>query len=362
MQSGMRYCRWGWAFWLVMGAAAAAQDLPRVVFNNMYFPAGATPYSADTHAEADFLRAFGEMHYSLALAREVNQRAYEHFIRNQYLRVDTKYKLRLLHLYYRQILDPPGDVRENAYQESLQARQRQRYQAVVEGSITNDLNWMLREIFRHASEPSAMTAGSGRLTPQQLEHVWFTNQGGSRGGASLAMQAHTGELRSLRWPYLLAGEEFAAAKEEYEAQRDLVLVALREGRLEHADEEGLRNALAALINQFDARYHGEALTAEIGQDYVDAKAFLRERQREMRALLSNADRTALTGGYAFNGTTVGELVEHMYQHGLEFGPPERKDRGTYQYLYFELLKLYEAQLGSQPIPQPRMLSKPAPPE
>lgn len=353
---------WSWLGLLVAACHAQAQDGPRVVFGHMYFPAGATPYSADTHAEADFLRAFGEMHYSLALAREANQQAYEHFIRNQYLRVDTRYRMRLLHLYYRQILNPPGDVRENANQESLQARQRQRYQAVLEGSITHDLNWMLREIFRHsAAAPEMMSAGSGPLTPEQLEQIWFTNQGGSRGGATLVMQAGTGELRPLRWPFLLATDEFAQARAEYEAQRDLVLVALREGKLEHVHEQGLRAALDALTTQFDARYHGKALTADISQDYADAKAFLRARQRELRALFTLEDRTVLVGGYAFRGQTVGELVEHMYQRGLEFYAPRRGDRGTYQYLYFELLRLYEAQLGTQPIPQPRQLSEPTPP-
>ncbi len=356
----------GWTAWLavvVATASAQAQDGPRVVFSHIYIPAGATPYSADALAEADFLRAFGEMHYSLALAREANQRAYEHFVRNQYLHVDTKYRMRLLRLYYRQILDPPGDVRENAYQESLQARQRQRYQAVLEGGITNDLNWMLREIFRRSSAPTAMvTAGSGPLSTQQLEHIWFTSHGGSRGGYGVALQAGTGELRALHWPYLLAGEEFAAARKEYEAQRDLVLVALREGKLEHAQEAGLRAALEGLTSQFDARYHGDALTGAVAQDYAEAKAFLRARQREVRALTSAEDRAALQGVYAFAGKTVGELVEHMYRHGLEFYSPQRADRGVYQYLYFELLKLYEAQLGNQPIPQPRLLSQPGPPE
>lgn len=95
-----------------------------MVFNHIYLPAGATPYSADTHAEADLLRTFGEMHYLLALAHGASPRAYAYFVRHEYLCVDTKYRMRLLHRYYRQVLDPPGDVRENAYQERLQARQR----------------------------------------------------------------------------------------------------------------------------------------------------------------------------------------------------------------------------------------------
>ena len=71
MKNLLRCCALGGAACLAVASAsrAEAQDGPRVVFSNLYIPAGATPYSADTHAEADFLRAFGEMHFSLALAR-----------------------------------------------------------------------------------------------------------------------------------------------------------------------------------------------------------------------------------------------------------------------------------------------------
>lgn len=82
------------------------------------------------------------------------------------------------------------------------------------------------------------------------------------------------------------------------------------------------------MNQFEARCHGDALPVAIAQHYAEVKAFLRARPCELRALTLAEECADLHGGYAFAGTTVGELVDHIYWHGLEFYSSHRADLGS----------------------------------
>ena len=48
----------------------------------------------------------------------------------------------------------------------------------------------------------------------------------------------------------------------------------------------------------------------------------------------------MSGGLRFQGDSVVGLVEHMYQNGLEFAPPEPGGEGTYKTLFQNLRSLY----------------------
>jgi hypothetical protein len=71
-------------------------------------------------------------------------------------------------------------------------------------------------------------------------------------------------------------------------------------------------------------------------DYMDGKKFLRELDKSYR-VLNDPNVANYFGKWAPRGRTVGELVQHITDNGLQFAPASPGDEPYYMALYQSFL-------------------------
>ena len=73
-------------------------------------------------------------------------------------------------------------------------------------------------------------------------------------------------------------------------------------------------------------------------DYLSGKRFIKSQAAAMIFVHRTGRGEVLIGGEIFDGQTLGELLNFMVHHGLQFGRPETGGRSSYESL-FQILRL-----------------------
>lgn len=244
---------------------------------------------------------------------------------------------------------------ERAEHQQRQAERRvvDNTQLVVDGDLTAELNWLLREL---ASVPEMYELSpyndSLADSPQDLKlvagdahHLRLTD-GGRKNGALLAFRAdaaEAGDPAETRWPRALRGEQFDAARDEFEAAWDDCVGLLRQGeRIDRDHEQRLMQATDRLCDVLNEVYPRErrAETSAGFVNYAAGKRFLQSLAAAVYRLIETNDSRLFDGSYRFEGDSVVDLVRHLCKFGLEFAPPEPGDEGTYKKVFFGMRGLY----------------------
>jgi hypothetical protein len=196
--------------------------------------------------------------------------------------------------------------RERAKKEEVEhARDHLPLAELLSGSI---LNTLLDDLKKYNYDSPA---GSVEIPPDCLTHINVTTHG----------DGHTGLLkaRRLAWPILLQHEQF---KEDREGIEDLLKQAREHARQEKAVGEvlfKLRDRVAGLEGQVTQLVREKR---HLPRHHIEADRFLKELTATLN-MLEDAKEAKYLLGASLKGKTVHELVKHMSDEGLRFGPALR---------------------------------------
>ncbi len=322
------------------------RDRGNFIFLPSYYGGGATPLSTVIQAQAAYIEAAGDYLESAAIARRHNAAAAEHEMRNALLWVDTYFEMREKNRAWRLKEDPNFLMNEAKRQEVMKDRIDKYFQNVLKGDVTEELNWLLRELsgpaIAYQYMPGDKTLADSnldvKLGPRDLHLIRLADS--SRG---LTFASDEGEVLRTNWPRALRGPEFDEVRAYFEKTRDEVLKELKDkGKLSWESEERLMEAVDRVARAFIA-VNPREVRLESGGAYVEymaGKRFVQALAAGVYRAINTEDRWMLDGSLKFTGDSVVDLLHHMYQNGLEFAPPQTGAEGTYRKLFLAMRGLY----------------------
>lgn len=313
---------------------------------------GATPESTVIFAQASYIAAVGDYLESAAIARRHNALAAEHEMRNAVTWVSTYFERRELNRAYRLKEHPPYLEREEHRQAQYKRRIDKNLQLSADGNVTDELNWMLRELagmsmaYQLMPGPQSLVGSpvDEVLQPGDVHHVRLTD-GGHVGGQALVFRADAADPTSTRWPRALRTPEFDVPRRDFEEARKAAAIEISTtGALSNEKEERLMATVDALSAVFNSVYPARENASSPARYliYQGGKRYLQSLAGGVLRLLETNDARVFDGSYKFMGDSVVELVHHLCRYGLEFAPPEAGDEGTYKKLFFALRAIYES--------------------
>lgn len=327
-------------------SSASAQVGPPDSRGHIYLPEthGATVMSTIINAQANYIAAVGDYAESIAIARRHHAAAAEHEMRNAIQWVNTYFEMRALNRAYRLRENPPYLDQEAKREEQRERRLYELPQLVLQGDVTDELNWMLDELasmsiaYQHVTGQDDELLG-GRLdlplSPHDVRHILFTD-GGVRNGHQLVFRALDPRVLETEWPLALRGPEFAEARLNFENVRELALDEKRTtGEISSATHDLLREAVDRLALQFQIVYDRQRRLSsplEYTSVVLPGRRYLMSLAHQVFRAVTTNDTQSFDGSYKFEGDSVLELVQHMSRNGLQFASPKEGDEPTYKRL------------------------------
>jgi hypothetical protein len=323
-----------------------AQDTPTQ--NQIYLPPafGGTAYSFGVEAEAKYIAAQGAFLESAAIARKVNAEAVALELKNWVDYVDDYFKRRELNRQWRE-KERGGNYQDHLakLEEAEKKRVNQLFQSTLQGDVTRELNWLLRELSGPAmavqyTSREAIASFDAPLRPEDLKQIILTD--GGRGGNKLVFSASGGKPLDIPWPYALGRPEFDKDRKEFEASRDAVVQEIQEkGRTGQKNGEQMWKTVNQLLVTLENSYPEEVRkNPTVFLEYSASKGFVQSLIGQTNRALTTNDRSVFDGSLQFKGKTVVDLVEHMCQRGMMFDRPQPGGEGVYSSLFEKMRNLY----------------------
>ena len=241
-------------------------------------------------------------------------------------------------------------MQEEKAQEVFRKRIAEQYQDIAQGDVTKELNWLLRELaslslayqYLPGGQELAGVEGDQGITPEDVFHIRFTD-GVSGGGSQLTFRADEAQLLETRWPQALCAPEFDESRRRFEQARDAVLAEARAKKdIAYETGEALRQAVdglaATLVTAYPESRRFES--GEMYERYRSAKRYIQSLAANSARIIETNDPGVFDGSRKFAGTSIVELVSHMYGKSLEFATPERGDEAVYRKLFLGMRALY----------------------
>jgi hypothetical protein len=152
-------------------------------------------------------------------------------------------------------------------------------------------------------------------------------------GGNLGALKPAGTGDRLNWPQSLRGEAYQDEVQDINRRAITLLGELtNNGAVAPGDLANLGTAIAKLKAKVQA--HQDGLT--LGQQ-MEAKRFLNQLVAAHQALGKPRAADIVTGRLAPQGKTVPDLLNNMYNSGIEFAPATNGDEAAYVALYNSLL-------------------------
>jgi hypothetical protein len=315
-----------------------------------WYGSPATAISAQIHAEADLVRAYGEASLDLAHARDVRAQAVRKEIANSVESVKAYWERRSIYE-AEKMKRYVAPLERKQIQDSKTWERLKDHPELSAGSVVqgNALNFLLARLSgnvlayqfslsNRSLDPNAMS--QIRLTPATL-HALQLRQGLS-GGQRLVFRADEGVPTSVDWwPYLLRDDAFAAERKEYDKARRRVVTEASSGTVSNDAMNGLLRAFDDLNGKFAARYTRQARikSAEVHHDYLTTERFLQSRSSEI-ARIKTVGSIAGSDSLRFNGDNVVALLTHMSRNGLDFAPAQPGDEPAYHTVFRMMRDIY----------------------
>jgi hypothetical protein len=150
------------------------------------------------------------------------------------------------------------------------------------------------------------------------------------------------------WPLALRRPEFRKACADFEKARDEAFEEIKaNGSTSEEDREKLVQAVVQLASQLERVYPREVRKdTSVFLTYSTARNYLHSLIYQVNRALSTNDKRLLLGGNAFEGKTVLDLFQYMYEMGVVFAPPEPGGERVYKTLMENMRNIYVT-LGSE---------------
>lgn len=357
-------CGGVWLGFVIVVAAqrgALAQERPR---EHIILPPsfGTTPLSARINAQAQLLASQGDFLESVAVARKIHAEAYAIELENAVNEVKAYFERRRINR--EKNLEEKGnrpDVIREKKQKAMETYvKRDLHDLLNQTDVSKQLNWLLAELcgptmaVQYLVGSEALPELNERLTEEAMSQIWLTD--GGQGSSRLEFRLNEGKVLETAWPPGLRREAFDPLRAEFEAARNELLKELENtGQYSARTRDRIimatNNLLVALEEVFPS---AERQDAGVFLEYNAAKQYLRSLVAQVNRALSTNDRSVFSGSLRFQGSTILELIQHMYQSGLVFASPKPGGERVYRNLVQTLRNVYinlpavRGQLGGNP--------------
>jgi hypothetical protein len=340
--------------WLVLaltGGAATGQTGWVRPAARFYGYSPATAISAQVHAEADFLRAYGEAAADLSVAQEIRARAVRLEIDNSVEYVKAYWERRSINeaerLKRHRTAVQRRQVRNNHRWQQLKDHPELSVEAIPDGTA---LNFLLDRLAGGAlayqftsDDDSEVHDGIAQLElPADIVHQLRVRQD-RPGGEQLVFRLDEGRPLDIGWwPAALRGTELQTERARFEQARAAWTASSQKNSEELLKE--LFSAYDALTNAFH-QHHTRARrlkSTNAHREYGLAKRFLQSLAGELYYLRSAGSKFADQDSLRFSGNNLLLLLTHMSRNGLEFAPALPGEEAAYHQVFHMLRDTYVA--------------------
>jgi hypothetical protein len=264
----------------------------------------------------------------------LNQKTAQEREKTRRMRLETR-KLELEHTKWERefmLKSWQEEIEKNIQHEEKRARETPPLTEVVAGS---SLNWLLRDLSKESRSPNSPSLA---IKQSLIDHVTFVSTGGN---ASMLRQ------KQIAWPVMLQEKRFADSREQIES-------LLEKARADANRSTLTLDTLKALLEQHarlddDLTYESKASTVWGPTQQVMAARFLKELKQTL-LLLQNPKEAAFLLNHTPRCKTVAELVQHMREHALKFGPASAGNERHYVSLHAVLAREAQEVAKSRPAP------------
>lgn len=340
----------GLGLWVVAGAVTWTAGQDRAGREHIILPPrwghGGTPLSFAIEAQASLVAAQGDFLESVAVARRIHAEAYAQEIQNSVEEVKAYFERRRINR--AAVLEEKGNrpdiIRAKKRKAAEEYMKKDLHDLLNQADLSKELNWLLAELcgptmaVQYQVGSEAVPELNERLSEEDKAQIWLTDGGSA--GSRLEFKLSDGKVLDTPWPPGLRRGPFDAARTEFEEARDeLVKEVQANGQV----TEKTRNRVILATNEllvkleqvFEDRHQSSVFL-----EYNSAKHYLRSLVAQVNRAISTNDRTVFAGGLRFQGNTIVELIQHMYQSGVMFAPNKPGGEGAYRHLVQSLRNLY----------------------
>jgi hypothetical protein len=313
----------------------------------------ATPISAEIHATADLVRAYGEATVDDAAAREIRSRAVRQEIENSVEFVRAYWERRSINEAERlkRYVSPLQRAKKQNSKtwERLRDHPELNGPAIAEGAALNFLlNRLASSVLAYQLTSTSQSrdlkeSDELRLNDEVLHRLRLKRD--STDGKAVIFRADEGVTLAIDWwPYALRGEEFVSQRRDYEKARSAVVLAGRNGKDAHAEIGRLLKAYDQLDAAFRKQNDRESRLKNQAafRHYTTARQFLQGLAGEVLQFQVAGGARALEDDMRFHGDHLIALLTHMSRNGLEFAPALPGDEAAYRMLFHMMRDVYVA--------------------
>jgi len=309
---------------------------------------GATPLSTVIEAQADLVYSQGQFLESAAIARRIHAEAYAQEIQNSIEEVKAYFERRRINR--ETVLAEKGnrpDIIRAKKQEAMESYiKKDLHELLKQADVTKQLNWLLAELCGPAMSVQYLGRGDSlpelndSLSEDAKAQIWLTDGGSA--GRRLEFKLSDGKVLDTPWPSGLRRERFESLRKEFEAARDELIKEIEaNGQVSDATRDRLMLATNQLLVTLEEAFPDvDRKDSSIFLEYHAARLYLKSLVGQVNRAISTNDRTVFTGALRFQGTTILELIQHMYQSGLMFAPHKEGGERVYKNLVQSLRNLY----------------------
>jgi len=317
---------------------------------------------ARIQAQADLLRAHGEIAEDLALARKLHAEAESKELENWVDFVRGYWERKRIREVGRLELDHLRQVRNEQYLNDQKHRERRAWDRIKNHpQLTNvaagdALNFLLQRLsgtafaydfVRPTEDFAAEILEELKLSENQLRGLSLRQIG--RGGSHIVFQADGSPRLDLEyWPFLIRDENLEKPRLAFEAARDQVLRTADAGGVIPVDQlRHLETTLMQLTRDFyqlHCREDWRHVSYSKRCQYRGAEAFLHRLDREVVRLQNVGDVQSLRVQRGYDAKRDGDhlvgLLTYMVRGGLEFAPARPGNEPVYHAVFAMMRDLY----------------------
>ena len=311
---------------------------------------GGTALSNTIDAQASYVAAYGDMLESAAIARKVNAQAVALELENSVTYVKDYFERHRINREERAKLNPDANKMEEIHQKARKDFVENQLERILRerGDLSVQLNWLLGELVGPTLACQYLPQGQSlanskldqQLAPDDLRMIRLTD--GGHKSSQLNFSAADGKVLETHWPLVLQSPDFDQLRDDFEKSRDRLMKEAKDGKVSYEAKTVVYGNVNSFLQKLDEVFPPERRLEKCEQylTYASGKHFLQALLSNVHRAITTNDSSVFSGRLAFQGKSLVELIQHMYQTGTEFAPAEPGGEAAYRKLLEGMRNLY----------------------
>jgi hypothetical protein len=310
---------------------------------------GGTPASFQIQAEASYVEAYGDMLQSAAIARKINAQAVALELDNSIAYVKAYFERQRINREERAKLNPDANKMEAIHQKARHDFVVNQVERILreKGDLSETLNWLLGELVGPTLACQYLPQGESlsnskldqQLSREDLKMIRLTD--GGHKNSRLEFSVADGKVLETHWPWVLRSPEFDGLRNEFDKSRESLLKEATAGQVSDKTAKTIYGNVNSFMVTLDEVFPRERRAdPKEFLTYASGKHFLSALLANVQRAITTNDQSVFSGRLAFQGKSLVELIQHMYQTGTEFAPPEPGGEAAYRKLLEGMRNLY----------------------